>query len=316
MPHEPIHPIIELTEQEAASVLSSWLDREVQVHAVRRLVGGCVNTVVRVDFDGDEVVVKLSRLVGDSKLDEECDVLKFFEQVPSFRVPRLLYRDISGRSVPYSFYIMEYLNGVNMADASSMLGAGDRMVIEREIAEAVVNLHELRREQFGPCTGDEQDRKWSACFGRRFDRTVAQIREKQLLEPNILEQVIEIKRAFCPLLDTAAAPALTHGDIWATNIILSPASGAWSLGGFVDPGGLFAHPEYELAYLDIWNTVGRTFHEIYRSYHPIEPGYELRRLFYWLHTLLIHVRAFQSDYYRSAAHQLIEQMIRMVRKGR
>ncbi len=316
MPDEPIHPIIELTEQEAASVLSAWLEREVEVHAVRRLVGGCVNTVVRVDFDGGEVVLKLSRLVGDSKLNEECDVLKFFEQVPAFRVPRLLYRDISGQPVPYSFYIMEYLKGVNMADASSMLGAGDRMLIEREIAEAVVNLHEVHREQFGPCTGGDPYQKWSDHFGQRFDRTVAQIRENQLLEPTVLEQVAEIQRAFCPLLDTQAAPVLTHGDIWATNIILSPASGAWSLGGFVDPGGLFAHPEYELAYLDIWNTVGRTFHEIYRSYHPVEPGYELRRLFYWLHTLLIHVRAFRTDYYRSATHQLIEQMIQMVRKGK
>ena len=119
---------------------------------------------------------------------------------------------------------------------------------------------------------------------------------------------------FLPLLDTEATPILTHGDIWATNIIVSPTDGSWSLQGFVDPGGLYAHPEYELAYLDIWHTVGSTFHEMYQHYHTVEPGYELRRLFYWLHTLLIHVRAFNTDYYRTATLQLAEQMAHMIQK--
>ncbi|MFH1740386.1 MAG: fructosamine kinase family protein [bacterium] len=312
MADKPIHPVIKLSEEDAARILSSWLDRDVAVSAVRRLTGGCVNTVVRVDYDDGEVVLKLSHQVEDAKLNHECDVLRHFEQVPAFRVPRVLHRDISGGVVPHSFFIMEYLAGVNLGDAAAVLDVGNRILIEREIGEAVVRLHEVKRERFGSCVNGTEFERWSDCFLERFHKTIREISDGQLLDADVLRQIDRIQQPFSHLLNTNALPTLTHGDIWSTNIILSPAGGMWALAGFVDPGGLYAHPEFELAYLDIWSTVGKTFHEVYRHYHTVEHGYEVRRLFYWLHTLLIHVRAFKTDYYRSAAVSLINQMIQMI----
>lgn len=315
MSDRPINPTIRLSEEEAERVLACWLEREVTVHAVRRLTGGCVNTVVRVDYDDGQVVVKLSHRRNDTRLEQECDILEYFERVPAFRVPRVLYRDISCSRIPYSFFVMEYLPGVNLADAASFLSVPDRIAVERQIALAVVRLHEHKRDRFGLCIGGQEFERWSDCFLERFDKTTRDLHDQRLLDRETIEQIQAIRRVFPRLLDTNARPTLSHGDIWATNIILSPSNGRWSLVGFVDPGGLYAHPEFELAYLDIWSTVGKTFHEVYRQYHAVEDVYEVRRLFYWLHTLLIHVRAFKTDYYRSATISLVNQLSRFIRRS-
>ena len=164
MADKPINPIIHLTDEEAGRLLSLWLDRIVDVKAVRRLTGGCVNTVVRVDYDDGDVAVKLSHNLNDPRLQQECDVLNHFERVPAFRTPRLLYRDFSGETLPYSFFIMEFLRGVNLADATASQILDDPITIEKEIAEAVARLHTQKRDTFGSCAEEETYAKWSDCF--------------------------------------------------------------------------------------------------------------------------------------------------------
>jgi fructosamine-3-kinase len=54
--------------------------------------------------------------------------------------------------------------------------------------------------------------------------------------------------------------------------------------------------EYELAYLQVFNTVGETFFDVYYAHTPKRNGYELRRLVYWLNTMIIHVDHFGNEY--------------------
>jgi len=114
---------------------------------------------------------------------------------------------------------------------------------------------------------------------------------------------------FQKVFGDAVQPTLVHGDIWATNVIVAPRPGGKvHLSGFVDPPGIFAHPEYELAYLEIWHTVGQPFFDVYCESHPLDEGYRLRRHFYWLNTLVQHVNAFKTDYYVHAATDLIDSL--------
>jgi fructosamine-3-kinase len=93
---------------------------------------------------------------------------------------------------------------------------------------------------------------------------------------------------------------LIHGDIWSGNLIIAPApaqQGGWRLNGVVDPGIQFADVEYELAYLEVFDTRRQAFFETYLSRASLRPGYEYRRLFYWLNTALIHVGYFGDSHY-------------------
>ena len=67
-------------------------------------------------------------------------------------------------------------------------------------------------------------------------------------------------------------------------------SDGWHLSGLIDPVGLqYADVEKELAYLQAFDTLGETFFSSYTARRPLLPGYEFRRLFYWLNTFMTHV---------------------------
>ena len=51
----------------------------------------------------------------------------------------------------------------------------------------------------------------------------------------------------------------------------------------------YAPVEKEIAYLEAFDTVGEAFFDVYAGRRPLRPGYEFRRLFYWLNTYMIHV---------------------------
>jgi fructosamine-3-kinase len=94
-------------------------------------------------------------------------------------------------------------------------------------------------------------------------------------------------------------PTLVHGDIWAGNVMVSQGEDGWHLTGIVDPGTQYADVEMELAYLEVFNTVGADFFQEYIAHRPLRPVYELRRLFYWLNTYMIHVWIFGDAHYHT-----------------
>lgn len=65
-----------------------------------------------------------------------------------------------------------------------------------------------------------------------------------------------------------------------------------------------------------WKTNGHTvtpaFFEAYTSQPPLRPGYEFRRLFYWLNTHMIHVWLFGDQQYHdrvaSVAAEIVAQL--------
>ena len=64
----------------------------------------------------------------------------------------------------------------------------------------------------------------------------------------------------------------------------------WHLSGLLDPCGLkFAEVEKELAYLQAFHTVGPEFFRVYGEKHPLRPGFDFRKLFYWLETYMVEI---------------------------
>lgn len=306
MPDNPINPIVNLSPDEAALILRQWLGREVRCTRVRRLTGGCVHTVLEVAFEGPEspVVLKVAHVPGHEGISGEFEVLQHFRKHTKFPVPDPLFCDISGELLPYSYMVMERVPGEHLGDAGARLRRQDYTSIEREMGEAVAELHTHTRARFGGLRARSTYEDWSECFHEKLLGLYRENEEVGLLSPEAMARVRAVLDALPKLLEAPGQPTLTHGDIWATNIMIHDGR----LAGFLDPGGLFAHREYELAYLEIWRTVGQSFFEVYHQTHPYLDGYERRRMVYWLATLLIHVRSFKADHYVRATEELVSQI--------
>lgn len=311
MADKPINPVVELSHEEAASILRAWLGEERPVSAVERLTGGCVHTVLAVEFEGEEspVIFKVAHRVGEGSIQGEHDVLRYFRRNTNFPVPEPYACDLSGEVVPYSWLIMARLEGKHLGDAQPRMTPVDSVRLQLLMGESVGLLHSHTRETgFGRALEETGTESWTDWFTSLIRRHQDGARATGLMDNDDLEACERVIGAMPTYLDRPATPTLVHGDIWATNIMVAGDPGSMHLSGFLDPGGLYADPEYELAYLQIWRTVSEAFFEAYAAHHDVAEGYEFRRLFYWLNTLLQHVRAFKTDYYAQAASQLVRRL--------
>ncbi|MEX1343749.1 MAG: fructosamine kinase family protein, partial [Candidatus Limnocylindrales bacterium] len=114
----------------------------------------------------------------------------------------------------------------------------------------------------------------------------------------VVDRAIEVAPI---VLSGSAVPTLVHGDVWDGNIIVRRDRGRWRLAALLDPDLQFADPEYELAYLEVFDARREAFISAYRRHHESRPGYEQRRLVYWLHTALVHVALFGDEFFRDFA---------------
>ncbi len=304
MADRPLNPPVELTTTDAEAILRRWLGREARVLRSRRLTGGCCNTVIELSFDapGSPVVLKLAHGADAGGIAAEHAALQFLRGNTRFPVPEPFSVDVSAHEFPYSYLIMQRVPGVNLGDAR--LSAQDRVAVQREMAAAVAELHTHTRSRFGNIGGSDAHDNWAAGFQRRLRQDYEDLEGTRLLSDAGLRRLDAIVDAVPRSLDAPGRPTLVHGDIWATNIMVDQGR----LTGFLDPGGIYAHPEYELAYLEIWHTADDTFFDVYHAHHPRIEGYEQRREIYWLHTLLVHVWLFQADHYVRSAEALLAQL--------
>ncbi|MCX7016384.1 MAG: fructosamine kinase family protein [Candidatus Sumerlaeota bacterium] len=318
MADQPIHPRVDLRPDQVADALGAWLGAAPEIHEVNSLSGGCVDTVLEVVYgaEGERVVLKVSNEPEEKRLGAEFARLQFYRGATRFPVPEPRYCDLSGQVIPHSYYLMERLEGVNLSQARWLSDQGYKD-LQGQIGRAVAELHQCHAPWFGPIgealpatdSPAPEQKDWWRWFHRMAEERVRKAEGERLLADETLRRLRRLLDVFERLFAGAAKPTLVHGDIWATNVIVAPRkNGEVRLSGFVDPSGLFAHPEYELAYLEIWQTVGQPFFDAYREIHPIDEGYPLRRPFYWLNTLVQHVNAFKTDNYLRAATDLIDSL--------
>jgi fructosamine-3-kinase len=100
------------------------------------------------------------------------------------------------------------------------------------------------------------------------------------------------------LLPATPPPSLTHGDLWAGNVV----AGRW----LVDPEVSYAHRELDLAYMHGSRSLPPDFWEAYEREWPYDAGYDQRRPALQLHHLLLQVRHFGAPKYRRAIEAVLD----------
>jgi len=279
--------------------LSEAMGRPVRITDLTRLHGGMTGSaVVRVKLASasDDMVIKIA--AGPDSVAREAAALRWLATNTEFPVPGVL----AEHTRDFGLLAIELLVGVNLGEAR-LLG-GDFRRCEREMAEALAALHGHTREEFGPLTGDERFATWADAFGEMLGDFRDPVTRGRL-DDATLDRVGAIVEALPQIVPDRRPARLIHGDVWATNVIVRRENHEWRLSGFVDlPAARYADTEFELAYLLVFNTVGRDFLERYMELRDIDDGFAFRRLVYHLHTMLVHVWLFGDEHYRASARDL------------
>lgn len=294
----------------ASELVRRIVGRPLAVTGMRRLEGGMVNSVLELTTDGEprQIVAKLNAEVGRTSFERERDILLWHREHSPLPVPMPYGCDTSGEVFGGSCLLLERLPGVNLAQAR--LSGAETVRVECEMARILAEMHGLTRETYGFALrpAGEGRPRWLGIFRERITSEYedASPRLSARARRNV-EAVLDELDAWLP---EAGRPTLVHGDLWATNILVGRnGAGEPFVSGFVDGSADFADVEYELAYLLVFNTVGSPFFQEYARHHPIREGFELRCRVYWLHTMLLHVRAFGDAHYVRNSEALAEFLV-------
>ena len=244
--------------------------------------------VYRLRFDAPPflAVVKLHNH-EDDPLPREGRRLDYLRRRTKVPCPRVYLQDDSKTIIPYSFLLLECLPGVNL-EAAQLSGRA-QAAVERELAEALLDLHSHKAATFRDIGQRVGARGWTEVFLpilAQNRRDMAGLLSGALIRK--LDQVLPLAEE---ALQDQGKPTLIHIDVWDGNIMVHEREPArWHLSGLIDPVGLrYGEVEMELAYLQVFQTVGEEFFRVYSAQQPFRDGYEYRRLFYWLNTFMIHV---------------------------
>lgn len=303
-----LQPHLELTIAQAERILGSWLGAPPACSAVEPLRGGMVNSVFRLEFDRPpfRAVVKVHGVVG-STLADEARALEFLAEETSCPVPRPYRCDDTGVEVPYAFLLLEHLEGVTLQEAA--VDDEEREQIDAELAGVLGGLHRHHGPGWGMLGAVTDARHWGDVVAERLAEVRASPGLDDRLPVDVLQAVdaaIELAR---PALADAGVPTLIHGDVWDGNLLVRRDGDGWQIVGLLDPKLQFADVEMELAYLEVFDNRRDALFEAYTRRHPLRPGYEHRRRFYWLGTALEHVALFDEQFFRAFTARIAAEIV-------
>ena len=306
-----LQPDLDLSTAQAEALLREWLGVAVTCTALRPLSGGMVNTVLELEFDRKpgKAVVKLHGRAG-APFAGEAAALTLLRDRTACPIPEVYLHDDSGSIVPHAVLLLEHVPGVCMQTVD--LDPEERAEVERELAGVLADLHTHRGGGWGDPVAPDEKSSWAEVFTARLTELRAEPAVGERLPDDVLDLIdVAISRAPA-VLRRPGPPTLVHGDVWEGNLMIRHDGDRWHLAALLDPNLQFADVEVELAYLEVFDNQRPAFFAAYRSRLPARPGYEQRRLFYWLHTALVHVALFDEPFFVEYTQRIAAQISQLV----
>ncbi|MGQ9609600.1 MAG: fructosamine kinase family protein [bacterium] len=298
-----------LSKESAELVLQKWLKKTVNCLSIKRLHGGMINSVLLLSFDQPpyQAVIKIS-VNNFNTFESESYMLNYLRQHTKFPVPKVYMYEKSGLLIDTDILLIEKLPGINLGIAQ--ITQQERRDLDRQLADILIELHGHKRSSFGELDGSKIYNNWLDFFEPMIRKNY---KESQILLTDLSNNIIPNLLDEMPnVFKLQGEPTLIHGDIWATNIIVDYSDNRWIISGLIDPSSIYADVEYELAYLEVFQTVTRAFFDHYTNRYQVREGYEIRRLYYWLNTLMLHVWIFKEQHYIMRTERIAKELRKLL----
>jgi fructosamine-3-kinase len=291
-------------------IAGSWAGDAEELAAVRPLLGGCINTVLELLMkDGQKAVLKICPHRVTQAYAHEAAQLQLLRTL-GLPVPRVYECQVGSLDDPFSYILMEHLPGMDLGAAKRACTPEQFDQLQSHLAELVLAMHAHTADAYGrvqhadPAAAPETAAAtatgtcWSSFFAAVHEPTLRDIEKSPLLPPRCRRHLRKIHQKLERTLPDGDRPRLVHWDLWSTNLLAAPdAAGHWRITGILDPNCKYAHPEADLAYLDLFHTATPAFFHTYQQQRKLPPEYHrVRKPVYQLYTLVNHVHLFGAAY--------------------
>lgn len=297
-PHE-----VEVSWQSMREIVRDWAGSHAELDEVTPLAGGCINnTLCLRTRDNQRAVLKITPHRVDLAYADEAHQLSILRDV-GIPVPQIFVSKTGDLERPFSYLLMEFVEGVNLSAAKSACSSEEFDGLQEHLAELVLLMHERRSPHYMRVTASEPKRfeSWAACYRQVFETIWADVDKSGVLPPKARKRVAKVFERIDRLLAHEDCPRLVHWDLWATNILAKPdAQGHWRISSLLDPHCKYAHAEAEIAYLELFQTITPAFLRAYQRQHRLPADYHrIRKPVYQLFSLINHLHLFGQEYLKA-----------------
>jgi fructosamine-3-kinase len=296
---------MDISWQVLGRIVRDWDGDSAEIAEIKPLYGGCINTTVAVQLtDGRRIVCKISPHRVDHSYVNEAHQLKFMAGI-GLPVPKVYTAKVGTLDDPFSYILMEFVDGINLHQAKQKCSAAEFDEIQTQLAEILLTLHErtataYSRVEVAPAPSTFNS--WPIFYRNVFDPIYRDVLQIPALPIKTRKQIGKIHERLDRLLAHDEVPRAVHWDVWSTNILVRQDDvGSWKVAALLDPNCKFAHFEAEIAYLTLFHTSTPAFLKAYQRRRRLTDEYHrVRKLIYQLYFLLNHVALFGGDYVKQA----------------
>ena len=296
-------------------IVRDWAGDSAELAEVTPLDGGCISTTLALTLaDRTRAVLKISAHRVDYSYEREAHQLGLLQNAGA-PAPRVYAWKIGTLAEPFSYLLMEFIDGLDLAQARRTATAEEFDELQTHLAEILKTLHSttgLAYCRAEPRAQTQFDR-WPDFYRAVFDPIWKELEKSTFISPKERKIIGRVRDRLDWFLAHDDRPRLVHWDLWSSNILTCcDGDGRWRVAALLDPMCKFAHVEAELAYLELFQTVGPVFMKAYQRDRRLGDEYHrVRKPVYQLYSMIDHVNLFGHDYIKPMI-ELLDKVSAMV----
>jgi fructosamine-3-kinase len=294
----------DISWQVLRQIVQDWTGTAAELAQVQPLEGGVINTTLALELkDGQRAVIKISPHRVNREHEREAYQLNLLHEI-GVPAPKVFAWKMGSLEEPFSYILMEFVDGVDLAEARRNCVPEQFEMLQKHLAEVVGAMHSRTSDRYMRVmhNGDAFD-SWPRFFHHVHDPIWHEVEKSQLLPIKVRKLAGKIHERLDQLLAHEDLPRLVHWDLWASNVLCKedPATGHWSVSAVLDPNCKYAHAEAEIAYMELFHTCTPAFMKAYQVMFKLPSEYhQVRKPVYHLYSLLDHVQLFGQEYVKPA----------------
>lgn len=291
----------EISWQMLRRIVHDWAGAAAELVEVKPLAGGNVNTTVAlVTKSGDRAVLKVSPHRVNRQYLAEAYQLNCLRTI-GVPTPQVYASQVGDLDDPISYLLMEYVDGVDLAEARRTCGETDFDHLQCHLADLVLATHNNVHSAYARVTpedGRPEYASWPEFYRSCYDAHWHACEKHANIPVKVRKAIGRIHERLDRLIAHDDCPRLCHSDVWSTNVLCKPdENGRWWVSAMLDPNCKYAHAESELAYMDLFNTTTPAFTRAYQQARKLSPDYHrVRKHVYQLYELINHLDVFGQEY--------------------
>ena len=229
---------VDISWQALRRIVQDWAGTSAELVEFIPLHGGQINTTLELHIsDGRRVVLKVSPHRVDRSYEREAYQLTLLKNC-GIPVPEVLTWRIGTLDDPFSYILLEFIEGVDLAEAKKRCTGEEFDALQCELADIVSAMHENTNQRYmrvmeGP--GDSFEH-WAKFYRSVYDSIWHEVEKEPHLPKHCRRQIGKIHERLERFLVHGDKPRLVHWDIWNTNVLARPnGDGKWHVAALLDP---------------------------------------------------------------------------------